>query len=233
MTSLVRQLLLLGAVDERPASQLLQDAISAYERGDDQSARRLLDRAKKAASTEPATLAKAQLYWGLTCRSLGCQPEQAVAAFRAAVILDHDLRLPDEELISPRLREWWTQAGGVLVGKPTPVPVVTPVEPSPVVPPPSVVPEVPADALPAPPRRPSVAPAIALAASAVVIASIGLGFGAWAKDSASRAAAPSLDVEVARREYQQASLRATLANVAFGLAGACALAAGIAFAFTF
>ena len=100
----------------------LPEAIQRIRDFDERTALQLLDQARRWPHNTPADLAQVHLYTGLAHAGLAHERE-AVDAFRAALVLDASLRLPDD--VSPRVKEWWLRAGGV-VDVPAPVELLPP-----------------------------------------------------------------------------------------------------------
>src|SRR5688500_14905018 len=97
---------LLGAGAENPFLPLAREQLSRME---ETRALRTLERARAWQGNTPEQLARVHLYLGLAHGQLSHEQE-AVRAFRKALLLDPTLMLPAGA--SPNLWRWWRQAGG-------------------------------------------------------------------------------------------------------------------------
>jgi hypothetical protein len=105
---------------------------------DENGALRTLEQARGWSGNTPQILAQVSLLTALAHAGLSHET-QAIDAFRSALLLDPSIKLPPR--MSPRIREWWVKAGGVLTSPEepapgderalTPEPVLVPPEPAP------------------------------------------------------------------------------------------------------
>ncbi len=233
---------------EAPASANphLPRAVAQLRALDEAAALKTLEQARAWTKNTPRDLAFVHMYIGLANAGLARDGE-AQASFGKALLLDPDLELP--RFASPRVRDWWTRAGGKVEAAPAPAKA----EAGPPVPPPQLALK-PAAAVPPPapvvgPATPSPAKApvagagisksravpwvgVGLAAAGLA----GLGVAAWNGTEASRLgrkAAGESDLRQAVPDQASAQRASETANVLFGVGGALAVAGGAVFAWTF
>lgn len=216
--TLFAALLLSGGAWAGPENALLKKVREELQALNELAALKTLEQAREQAKNSPDDLAWVHLYTGLAHAGLADKPK-AVKSFQTALVLLPDIALPT--WVSPVVRNWWVEAGGVV-----PAAADTPrVQQPRTLEPPFQRPE---EVKPDPGQKGWKTTrwvGVGLSAGAVALVTTGFIQGKRASNLAAQAQAqPDLSAGLTLR--RQAESTATSANVLFAVSGALA-AAGV------
>lgn len=190
----------------------------------DQKALTAFGQALSHAKDNPQEQATIQVYMGIAHYNL-LKQDEAKQAFRKALTLDPEVALPS--MVSPKIRALFEEVRAKVKAEAKPA----------VTPKPEDKPKPAGTPKPRPvqkkkdPRAVYRYSAFALAGLALAAGGTGLGMGLWARSLEDEAADLSLPYAEADKKHNQASTRALLANVMFGVAGAAAVTSAVLFYF--
>jgi hypothetical protein len=216
--------LVLASVLQAGQNADLARAIQQLQNLDERGALRSLELARRQPGISREELAQVHLYTGLAKAELFGQKE-ATKAFRAALDLDPNIRLP--RTASPLVRGWWGELGGIVEAAPALVPALAPPGPPPA---PVVVTErvVVHDTAPAPPSRTHRWVGVSIAALGVGVIAAALVLGARAT-ATQRQSTSEADVALSASEHASAVQQAQTANKVGVVGGGLAIAGGVVF----
>ena len=191
------------------ANPYLPRALKQIRALEEQAALKTLDQALRYEGSTETETATAHLYLGLV-HATRAKEAEAIAAFKRALALDPELRLPDE--MSPAVMGWWKRAGGKLDAR----------QPALVPPPPVIIVQ-----QPPPPAEPPPPPwkrylGVGISGGAVISLGSGLLVGQRAV-ALKRLADGAVDIGIGQSYQRGAESWATSANALFVVAGVLAV----------
>jgi hypothetical protein len=201
----------------------LERAIQQLHDLDERGALRSLELARRRPEISRQELAQVHLYTGLAKAELFGQKE-ATKAFRAALDLDPNIRLP--RTASPLVRGWWEELGGMVEAPPALVPAPSGPPPAPVVVTQRVVVH---DAAPPPPSHTHRWVGVSIAALGVGVIAAALVLGARAA-ATQRQSVSEADIALSESEHASAVQQAQTANKVGVVGGGLAITGGVVFA---
>jgi hypothetical protein len=203
----------------------LERAIQQLHDLDERGALRSLELARRRPEISRQELAQVHLYTGLAKAELFGQKE-ATKAFRAALDLDPNIRLP--RTASPLVRGWWEELGGLVEAPPVVVrePPPPPQPPAPIVVTQRVVVH---DAAPPPPSHTHRWVGVSIAALGVGVIAAALVLGARAA-ATQRQSVSEADIALSESEHASAVQQAQTANKVGVVGGGLAITGGVVFA---